>query len=104
MKSKCKITNKTRYATKGDAQKALENIKNSIYHKKDGKRNKHRQGKPAQKRAYPCKECKGWHLTSIEWLDHNDRNDEWEKRKEFYNNFNEEKWKEDSLPFPEDRI
>lgn len=67
---RCPATGKVSYETKGAAQTALYNIKTSQNHKvfngTEFKRQKRRQGKPAQKRAYLCEHCDQYHLTSWE--------------------------------------
>jgi hypothetical protein len=64
MKKKCQATGKVTFETYGEARNALLRIRLAWkYHTVDGKRSKHRVGKPAQKRVYYCPHCGGYHLT-----------------------------------------
>lgn len=70
MNSRCHVTGKVAFETKGAAQESMRAIKAGYdfkrYNGSTWKRTKHRQGKPAQKRAYLCEHCDHWHLTSWE--------------------------------------
>lgn len=64
--SKCSATGKTRYYNQGVAKEAMLRLKGKkgLFDNITKKRLKRRQGKPEQCRAYYCKHCKGYHLTS----------------------------------------
>jgi hypothetical protein len=107
--SKCSATGKTRYATPGDAKKALYKLKSKIssYDNVTQKRIKRRSGKPAQCRFYRCPLCKGYHLTSSNAALNNKS-----IQKRFFDKIKPQEgliltseqaknWKADSLPFPE---
>lgn len=102
-RKKCNTTGKTIFLTKGDAKTSMLNIKSHNQHR--GSYNRKR--KAEMKRVYYCQSCKGYHLTSFEV--YNSRkanktiNHKMEKMK-FFDGFDVEKWKSDSLPFPEDKI
>lgn len=63
-RKKCRVTGKVIFSTLVEARLTIVRLKwarriTDMY----GKRIKHCQGKPAQKRAYYCPHCKGFHLT-----------------------------------------
>lgn len=101
-RSKCFATGKTRFPTAGDAKKALISTKSHNSLKRDNKKS---TGKNKIKRFYPCKFCKGFHLSSHDYTS---------KTKFIQNNIDDSKkkkglivtkhevvdWKKDSLPFP----
>lgn len=62
---KCRATGKVIFASAQDARIAMFNLKWGFKKHKDlfGKRIKHRQGRPDQRRAYYCVHCDGYHLT-----------------------------------------
>jgi len=62
-KQKCKISGKRIFETYGDAKEMMISFKNRVKYKKDGKRIKHRQGKPEARRVYLCPHCDGYHIT-----------------------------------------
>jgi iron only hydrogenase large subunit-like protein len=107
--SKCNATGKTRYATPGDAKKALHKLKAKVqaYDNVTQKRVKRRSGKPAQCRFYRCPLCKGFHLTSSEAALNSKS-----IQKKFFDKIKSntsliltseqaKDWKAGSLPFPE---
>ncbi len=65
MLQKCLATGKVVFASYLEAHIVMFNLKWGYKKHKDihGKRIKHRQGKPEQKRAYFCTYCNGYHLT-----------------------------------------
>lgn len=65
MPQKCIATGKITFSSNLEARIVMFNLKWSYKLHKDllGKRIKHRQGKPKQKRAYFCQYCNGFHLT-----------------------------------------
>jgi len=61
---KCRATGKVAFPSLIEAKWRMINFKfMTRIRNKDGKRVKHRMGKPACKRAYYCKFCKGYHIT-----------------------------------------
>ncbi|RKR84414.1 hypothetical protein BDD43_4649 [Mucilaginibacter gracilis] len=64
MKNKCEDTGKTRFDSLAEAKDIMLRFRGMWKLHREGKRRKHRQGKPAQKRAYYCGYCGGYHLTS----------------------------------------
>ncbi|MCT1526218.1 hypothetical protein [Sphingobacterium hotanense] len=62
---KCRATGKVIFETLIEAKLTMFRLKWGFRHIKDiyGKRVKHRQGRPVQKRAYYCPHCDGFHLT-----------------------------------------
>lgn len=79
----------------------------SVTDRINGKRVKRRIGKPDQTRAYYCPHCHGFHLTSMKdykplHARKKQYKDSDKNRSSFIKTQNEiDKWKEDSLPFPE---
>ncbi|MGJ1348467.1 hypothetical protein ACR789_18400 [Sphingobacterium siyangense] len=65
---KCRATGKVGFPSLIEAQWAMLHFKfrSRVRNKLDGKRIKHRMGKDACKRAYYCKFCKGYHITTWE--------------------------------------
>lgn len=65
MTKKCKATGKVTFASFLEAKACMYTLKWNYHRRKDmfGKRIKHRQGKPAQRRVYSCDFCQGYHLT-----------------------------------------
>jgi len=62
----CSATGKTVFDTKAEAEEVRERVMSFSRVKIEGKRIKHRAGRPALKRSYFCEYCEGWHLTSFE--------------------------------------
>lgn len=60
---KCEATGKVRFETKSDAQVKIHKMRD-IYSRKTGQRCNRLRKKRKEKRAYYCKFCGGWHLTS----------------------------------------
>lgn len=89
---KCNETNKYRYPTK---QLALGRIKLYKF------LNKKRKKTYNPERAYYCNDCHGWHLTSQKNSSDKKKYNRKIKQKQFFNSFDIENWKKDSLPFPE---
>jgi hypothetical protein len=111
-KEKCKTTNKRRYHDRGVALKTLLNIKSNIrnYDQISNKRLNRRVGRRSETRVYFCSDCKGYHITSIDYkvnfktikktIDERRRNtNDCYLTKEAGT-----EWKKDSLPFPIDKI
>lgn len=68
-KRKCSATGKVVFASHEEAKLAIFGLKWNYRMKRDpidGKRIKHRQGRPQQRRAYYCAYCGGFHLTKME--------------------------------------
>jgi hypothetical protein len=65
MVTKCTATGKVIFSSLLEALLVMFNLKWGYRKHKDinGKRIKHRQGKPAQRRGYFCIHCCGYHLT-----------------------------------------
>jgi hypothetical protein len=65
MVTKCTATGKVIFSSLLEARLVMFNLKWGYRKHKDinGKRIKHRQGKPAQRRGYYCIHCGGYHLT-----------------------------------------
>jgi len=63
---KCRATGKVGFPSLIEAGWIMLNFKfkSRVRNKLDGKRIKHRMGKDACKRAYYCKFCKGYHITT----------------------------------------
>lgn len=106
-KIKCPATGKTRFNSSGDAKQQMEKIKSSqstsFVDWVTGKRKNKSRGKVRQSRAYYCKFCHGWHLTSKEYV--NPKKFKEDRKTKNYNQLvvTPEKvkdWKKDSLPFP----
>jgi hypothetical protein len=99
---KCDATGKRRYPTPGDAKKTLLS---KLAHNKYKNRSKKAAGKSSMKRYYYCSHCKGFHLTSADYINKN-------KFKKMHQEFKQKSkglivsqeeallWKKDSLPFP----
>lgn len=104
-KIKCAATGKTRYESSHEAKEVLLNLKTS-FKKIEGRRIKHRAKKVGQKRYYWCRECKGFHLTSISLFKDKITADKKisVKRKEFFDTFDITNWKNDSIPFPNEKL
>lgn len=63
---KCSATGKVRFPNKLEAILVIAFFRWKLYkarNKIDGTRVKHRAGKVAQRRAYYCRNCRGYHLT-----------------------------------------
>ncbi len=62
---KCAATGKVIFSSMMEARCVMFNLKWAYKIRKDinGKRIKHRQGRPVQRRAYICPYCEGYHLT-----------------------------------------
>ena len=78
---KCLATGKVSFETLIEARIAMFLLKWGYKRHRDiyGKRIKHRQGKPAQKRVYYCPDCDGYHLTK--WNQKNFKSySEWQKK------------------------
>ena len=62
---KCRATGKVAFPSRFDAQYAMFRFKlrSRVKNVTNGKRIKHRMGKPACRRAYYCRLCKGYHIT-----------------------------------------
>lgn len=101
-KNKCTATGKRRYSTIGDAKSALVSTKAHNARKGGSKKS---TGKNNIKRSYYCKHCKGFHLSSKDYLSMNKYNEngktEAKKKKGLIVTKKEVvNWKKDSLPFP----
>ncbi len=68
---KCVATGKAVFASLLEARIVMFNLKWRFKRNRDesGKRIKHRQGRPVQRRAYYCIHCEGYHLTK--WKESN---------------------------------
>lgn len=106
---KCRATGKVRFHDPGAAKEAIMRIKTTdrFYDRIQGKRINRRAGKPGQCRYYHCKECHGWHLTSMEQTK-SFRKHKKERKLEIKDLFPDQEqileWKKDSLPFPTDKL
>ncbi|QIH31450.1 hypothetical protein [Sphingobacterium sp. DR205] len=80
---KCRETGKVIFASWIEARLVMLDLKWNYLFKRDrtGRRIKHRQGRPIQRRAYFCTYCRGYHLTK------------WEKSN--FNSYTEKKWRRD---------
>lgn len=101
-KSKCFATGKRRYATPGDAKKAIISTK---AHNNLNRSSKKATGKNKIKRYYSCTFCKGFHLSSQDYTSIRKnaklKREEAKKSKGLIVTKHEvEDWKKDSLPFP----
>jgi hypothetical protein len=101
-KNKCFTSGKRRYSTLGDAKIAIISTK-SHNNRKGG--NKKSTGKNNIKRAYYCKYCTGFHLSSKDYISSTKfaekGKDELKNKKGLIVTKNEVmNWKHDSLPFP----
>ena len=103
---KCKTTGKTKYRNSCSANEALLKLKASVSYLKNGRRVKHRKRKVSQTRVYFCTSCKSFHLTSIKNFNQHLKkiNEKKEEEKNFFSSFNLNKWKENSLPFPIEKL
>ena len=70
-KRRCIATGKTIFDTKGEAKESMIKFKSFSKMTINGRRIKHRVGKPEQTRVYYCEHCKGFHLTK--WSSFNER-------------------------------
>jgi len=66
MELKCEATGKVRFNSEKEAKESMFRFRFTWKILRQGKRRKHRQGKPAQKRSYFCEHCNGYHQTSWE--------------------------------------
>ena len=66
MQPKCEATGKVKFVSETAAKENMIRFRFKWKLRLQGKRRKHRQGKPAQKRAYYCEDCDSYHLTSWE--------------------------------------
>lgn len=106
--SKCKASGKTRYASPGEAKKAMLKIKakKNAYESTTRKRLKRRGGKPDQCRYYHCVHCNGFHLTSSPaGITQNEIQNKFKERVRstkglVLSKLEAADWKADSLPFP----
>lgn len=58
------MTGKVRFASRVEAEVVIFSLRGVLKRKdENGKRIKHRGGKPVAKRAYYCIYCKGYHVT-----------------------------------------
>lgn len=99
---KCNATGKKRYPTPGDAKRTLLS---KLAHNKYKKRSKKAAGKSSLKRYYHCSYCKGFHLTSANYVSKTAFDRQYkefaEKSKGLIISQEEAlDWKKDSLPFP----
>jgi hypothetical protein len=62
-KYQCKISGKRIFESHSEAKEIMIAFNNRIRTKYQGKRIKHRQGKPQAKRVYLCPFCSGYHIT-----------------------------------------
>lgn len=62
-KYKCKISGKRVFESHSEAKGTMLAFTIRIRLKYQGRRRKHRQGKPAAKRVYLCPFCRGYHIT-----------------------------------------
>lgn len=71
MLQKCVATGKVIFSSYLEARLVMYGLKWGYKRHRDvnGKRIKHRQGKPQQKRVYFCSHCNGYHLTKWDALD-----------------------------------
>ncbi|MFB2118722.1 hypothetical protein [Parapedobacter sp. 2B3] len=63
---RCSATGKSIFRSLSDAMERVMDFRKNIQQLRNGRRRKHRQGKPKQKRVYLCEHCNGYHLTSWE--------------------------------------
>lgn len=104
--NKCRATGKVRFPDPGAAKEAIVRIKSTdrFYDHIQGKRVNRRAGKPGQCRYYYCKECHGWHLTSLE-QSKSFRKYKKERKLEtkdlLLNQEQAAEWKKNSIPFPD---
>lgn len=101
-KDKCFATGKRRFYTAGDAKKALISTKAHNNLKRSSKKS---TGKNKIKRFYPCSFCRGYHLSSQDYIStnkyiENNRDDARKKKGLIVFNHEVVDWKNDSLPFP----
>lgn len=101
-RSKCFATGKTRFPTAGEAKIALISTKAHNSLKRNSKKS---TGKNKVKRFYPCAFCKGYHLSSQDYLSsykyiQNNREDAKRKKGLIVTKNEMKDWKKDSLPFP----
>jgi hypothetical protein len=61
----CLKTGKTGFPSQRVAMEQIQKFKAFNRMKINGRRIKHRVGKPEQTRAYQCPSCSQWHLTSM---------------------------------------
>lgn len=105
---RCEKTGKTRYATPGDAKKAILKIKSKVndYESVTRKRLKRRHGKADQCRYYACRDCHGYHLTSmpaapkIKTLKKEQKLYQKNTKGLVVSQLEATDWKADSIPFP----
>lgn len=107
-RTKCHITNKTRYSTEQQARDHMLRIRNQERHyTPDGKRCNRRMKKAGQCRIYFCHDCKGFHMTSNPEYRSKKHLTEYKKKRNYKLKDTEpsdeviSNWKADSLPFPE---
>ncbi|SEK24743.1 hypothetical protein SAMN05421740_101334 [Parapedobacter koreensis] len=65
-RKKCLATGKICFASKMEARLTILRLRwgfKALHNRLDGRRIKHRQGRPQQRRAYYCPHCGGYHLT-----------------------------------------
>lgn len=69
---KCRMTGKVRFSTRIEAELVIIALHRMLKRKdENGKRIKHRSGKPVAKRAYFCQYCNGYHVTRWKKRDFN---------------------------------
>jgi len=80
---KCRETGKVIFTSWIEAQLVMLDLKWNYLYKRneEGRRIKHRQGRPIQRRAYYCTHCNGYHLTK------------WKKSN--FNTYTEKRWRRD---------
>lgn len=61
---RCEATGKAICLSPNEATERVMDFKERLHRLRNGRRRKHRQGRPKQKRAYRCEHCDGFHLTS----------------------------------------
>ena len=101
-KDKCAATGKAIFLNKELADQAILSLKSTAsYNNVLFRNNKKTKKKTLQKRSYFCIYCKGYHLTSMDKTKVNDKKnkEKYKEIKEFFNSFDIEKWKSDSIPF-----
>jgi hypothetical protein len=77
------MTGKVRFATRVEAEVVIFTLRWALKRKDmNGRRIKHRKGRPVAKRAYYCEYCKGFHVTHWEKSDFNTYLEQREKRGE----------------------
>lgn len=68
---RCEETGKTVFDSMAAGRETIIKFRARCHIGSNGRRRKHRQGKPSLKRVYHCEFCGGYHLTSRKYYDPN---------------------------------